>query len=135
MNAPRTCLLFALLVGLGSFGCSDVAIFAGDEEAPAPTPDPTRRAVLTPDAVSSTGLCDEESAVVTVVSSGSAALSITEVRVEGEWTVESLELPAVVAPGTTLEITVTTTGPGEGRLILVTDATEGAELSVPLSAE
>jgi hypothetical protein len=85
--------------------------------------------------VSSTGLCDEESAVVTVVSSGSAALSITEVRVEGEWTVESLELPAVVAPGTTLEITVTTTGPGEGRLILVTDATEGAELSVPLSAE
>ncbi len=104
------------------------------EVAPEPKPVAPPDASVVPEAVTLDGVCVSEVRTLALQNRGGEALTLSAVELQGDgWSARHPSLPAVLAPGAVLDVTLTGTA-GKATLTLVTDDPDQPELVVPLSA-
>ncbi|MDP2316218.1 MAG: hypothetical protein Q8P41_25190 [Pseudomonadota bacterium] len=101
------------------------------------TPEPTPTypdIVVSPGTLALTGACDAEPGELVVTNDGSAPLTLATVAAEGADLVDAPDLPAVIAPGESLLLSLLI-APGTGFVLLGSDDPDAPVLAVPIAAE
>ena len=116
---------------LGLLGCSDYGL----QDHVKPTTTDVAALSVTPGSIDEVGLCSPASHELSVQNEGEGALTVSELRIEGEgWVLTSAPtLPLTLSGGESTRVVVEGTE-GKAELVVVSDDPEVPELRVPLSA-